>query len=76
VTGNDVNAILVRLAGMEATMVEKFNNLTSDNTRGEEIHKDHEERIRALEKVRWLVVGFALAVGGTGGALASRILGG
>jgi len=74
-TGGDVNAILIRLASLEATMVEKFNGLAKDNDDAEKIHADHEQRLRSLEKVRWLIVGFALAVGGSGGALAARLVG-
>jgi hypothetical protein len=51
VTGNEVQAILIQLAGLEATMVEKFNALAADNTRGESVHADHEARLRALETV-------------------------
>jgi hypothetical protein len=75
VTGPDVNVILVQLAELRATVLSRLDALTADNTRGDQIHADHEQRIRALEKARWLIVGFALAVGGTGGAVANRLLG-
>ena len=48
-TTSDVNAILQRLAALEATVVAKFDALGSDNKRGDEIHDDHSKRIRALE---------------------------
>lgn len=46
---DDVNQILVRLAAFEATVTAQLAAIATDNTRGEGVHQDHENRIRALE---------------------------
>ena len=72
-TTNEVQQILVRLAGLEATITGKFEQLAKDNEDGVDIHKDHETRIRALERVRWTLTGAALLVGGGLGAIAQHL---
>jgi DNA-binding ferritin-like protein len=37
---------------------------------------DHESRIRSLESAKWMLAGFAAALGGGAGAIASKIIGG
>jgi hypothetical protein len=37
---------------------------------------DHETRIRGLEHAKWLLVGFAAALGGSAGAVVSKFVGG
>lgn len=37
---------------------------------------DHETRIRALETARWKLAGFAAALGGAGGGVIFKLLGG
>lgn len=37
---------------------------------------DHETRIRSVERKVWMAAGFAAAIGGVGGGLLSRMLGG
>lgn len=80
-TESDVNAILVAFTDFKATVTTKLDGIASDNTRGEQVHNDHEARIRSLESVRWKIAGFAAALGalgGFGGGLAvafSRIAG-
>lgn len=73
---SDVNAILLRLSVMEATMTGKLDSLASENLKAEALHTDHEQRIRSLERVRWAAVGVALMLGGGSGAALSKILGG
>lgn len=48
-TESDVNAILVRLAAFEASVTAQLAGIATDNTRGEQVHRDHEARIRTLE---------------------------
>lgn len=48
-TGPEVNAILIRLATFEATVVGRLDTLAADNVRGEGVHQDHESRLRQLE---------------------------
>lgn len=48
-TGPEVNAILISVARLEATMLAKFEALASENLRGEGVHVDHEHRLRSLE---------------------------
>lgn len=66
-TESDVNAILVRLAGFEATVTTQLAAIGTDNTRGEQVHQDHENRLRALEAVRWKIAGWSAALGALGG---------
>lgn len=68
---SDIRVILVAIGRLE----EKVDGIGKDNIRGETVHQDFEKRIRSLEKVRWLIAGACLAVGGTGGALAYKVLG-
>ena len=37
---------------------------------------DHEQRIRILEKAKWLIAGFCAAGGGGVGVIATKLLGG
>lgn len=37
---------------------------------------DHESRVRSLEQAKWILAGFAAALGGGAGAVMSKILGG
>lgn len=46
---DDVNAILLRIATFEATIVTRLDSLVADNVRGEQVHRDHETRLRTLE---------------------------
>lgn len=48
-TGPDVNAILIQLTELRATIVTRLDGLAADNLRGENVHIDHEQRLRALE---------------------------
>lgn len=62
-TTNEVQQILIRLAGMEATITGRFEQLAKDNTDADDLHRDHEKRLRALESVRWRAAG-AVGLGG------------
>ena len=47
-------------------------------TKLDEVNKkvpDHESRIRGLEQKLWMIVGAAMAAGGTAGGLVSELLG-
>lgn len=69
---DDVNQILVRLASFEATVTTQLAGIVTDNTRGEQVHQDHETRLRVLEAGRSEGVGVwkVLTAGGVlGGAL-------
>lgn len=66
-TESDVNAILVQLAELRATVTTQLAGIASDNTRGEGVHQDHEARLRALEAVRWKIAGWSAALGAIGG---------
>lgn len=48
-TTNEVNAILIRLAGFESTVLTRLDAFAADNARGEGVHADHETRLRTLE---------------------------
>lgn len=68
---DEVNQILIRLAVMDA----KLDTIGTDNSRGEQVHQDHEQRIRSLERVRWAIFGFGIAIGGGSGAALTRLFG-
>ena len=68
----DIRRILEAIARLE----EKVVAIGADNVRGEQVHKDHETRIRALERVRWLIGGAFFAIGTPVGAFAYRVLSG
>lgn len=62
-SNNDaLNKILVTLGVIET----KLDQLLKS-------HDDHELRLRALEKARWIMVGAAAASGGVAGAIARLI---
>lgn len=69
---SDIRRILEALARVET----KVEAIQADNVRGEGVHKDHEGRLRALERVRWLIAGSCLSVGSGAGALAYKLLAG
>lgn len=75
-TESDVNAILVAQASMDARLSAKLDHLVEANKAADLLHQDHEKRLRALEQVRWILLGLALAAGGTGGTLLTKALGG
>lgn len=66
-TESDVNAILVAFTDFKATVTTKLDSIATDNTRGEQVHQDHEARLRALEAVRWKIAGWSAALGALGG---------
>jgi hypothetical protein len=72
VSDDQIRTILVAIAEVKA----EVRAVRSDNDRGDAIHADHETRLRALERVRWMVAGAALLVGSGLGALATQALGG
>lgn len=80
-TGNEVNAILVAFTDFKATVTAKLDAISSDNTRGDQVHQDHETRIRNLEarasesRGVWKVVTAGGVVGAVLGASAMRLLG-
>ncbi len=60
---SDITRLRVALARIEGDV----RAIREDNRRGEEEHKDFEVRLRALERVRWLVAGACTLVGAGGG---------
>ena len=69
---SDIRRILEGLAEVKA----EVRGIRSDNERGEEVHKDHETRLRALERVRWLIAGAGMVLGGGAATVAQKILAG
>lgn len=51
----------------------RIRQLEIDNTPGG--HKDHETRIRRLERAVWIVAGFAAAAGGVAGSMLGPLIG-
>jgi len=49
-------------------------DLGRERTEREHGHGDHEQRIRKLEQFKWVLVGFAGAVGGAAGGAVSQIV--
>lgn len=74
-TGSEAAAVLAELKEFRAEVRGELKALTKANEDGEKTHDDFEGRLRSLERVRWALVGIALAVGGTGGAVLTRALG-
>ena len=73
----------VILARMEVKLDHALANVTDHETRIRVLEDhvdprtaDHETRIRSLEQAKWVLAGFAAALGGGAGAVASKILGG
>lgn len=71
-TTTEVQQILVALARVEG----KVEAIQADNKRGEDVHRDHESRIRALERVRWMIGGLAFVAGGGSVGAFVKVLGG
>jgi hypothetical protein len=57
-----VTAVLVAIAKLEGRIEQAVDG-----------HGDHETRLRALERSKWLAVGFAAAAGGLAGKLAGLL---
>lgn len=47
--------------------------IRAENVAADGIHKDHETRLRALERVRWIATGAALLIGGGLGSLLEHL---
>lgn len=69
---SDIRVILAALARVET----KVEAIQADNERGEGVHQDHETRLRALERVRWLIAGACVTLGTGVGALLQKTLAG
>lgn len=67
----DMRSVMVALARIEGDV----KAIRDDNAEGKDAHKDFETRIRALERVRWLVAGAAAVLGSGVGAAVSHLLG-
>ena len=65
---SDIRVILERLAVIETKI-----DMGATNTSN--VDSDHEQRLRKLEAARWVLMGAAIALGGSSGALVSRLLG-
>jgi hypothetical protein len=65
-----------RLVRIEAKL-DAFHTIgASHEQRSDQIHADHESRIRRLERSVWLMAGAAAAIGGGAGALLAPLVGG
>jgi hypothetical protein len=64
-----------RLIRIEAKLDAWNLTATAHETRSDQIHQDHESRIRKLERSVWLMAGAAAAVGGGAGALLAPVIG-
>lgn len=69
-TDDQIRTILVALAEIRGDV----KAVRSENHKADQLHRDFEVRLRALERVRWAVAG-AFAVAGSGlGALVTSLL--
>jgi len=73
----------VILARMEVKLDHALANVTDHESRIRVLEDhvdprttDHEGRIRSLEQAKWILAGFAAALGGGAGSLMTKILGG
>ena len=73
----------VILARMEVKLDHALANVTDHESRIRVLEDhddprttDHETRIRSLEQAKWILAGFAAALGGGSGAVISKLLGG
>lgn len=67
-TSNEVQQIMDRLMNLEINLAAQLAVIVTENKDGQTVHSDHEARIRALERVRWIATGAALLIGtGVGG---------
>lgn len=69
---SDIRILLAGLAEIKA----ELRAIRADNERGEGVHRDHETRLRALERVRWLIAGACVTLGTGVGALLQKTLAG
>lgn len=66
---DDLQVVLVQLATIAGDVKSVLLQLETHDQQG----KDHERRIRQLERALWVATGLAAAGGGAIGSLASRI---
>lgn len=73
----------VILARMEVKLDHALANVTDHESRIRVLEDhvdprttDHEGRIRSLEQAKWILAGFAAALGGGSGAVISKFIGG
>lgn len=59
----------------QARLEEKVDGLKSDGVDVGDKHRDHEQRLRRLERWMFVQTGFGAAVGAAVGTLAPRLLG-
>jgi hypothetical protein len=75
-TASEAAAVLAELREFRAEIRGEVRAIRADNDRGESVHVDHENRLRSLEKVRWMIAGGCLLAGSGLGAWLSQALGG
>lgn len=68
-TSSEISVILQAIARVE----EQIKGIQRDNEKADEVHKDHETRIRAAEKFRYLLAGALALIGGGAGGLVSKL---
>lgn len=73
VTTADLYRELIGLRGDLGRALLRLERLDTVNSTAEEIHRDHEVRLRALEAFRWKLAGACLLVSGGAGVLAAFV---
>jgi hypothetical protein len=73
VTTADLYRELIGLRGDLGRALLRLERLDTVNSTAEEIHRDHEQRLRSLETFRWKLAGACLLVSGAAGVLAAFV---
>lgn len=68
---SDVNRILQRLSVIET----KVDEQAADAAEDRQVHKEHDQRIRYIERIMWISLGAALASGSGVAAVATHVFG-
>lgn len=74
VTLADLFRVMSAMQADVAKVATRLEVLDSQNRSAEDIHRDHEQRMRALEAFKWKLVGVAIATGVTSGGLGEFII--
>lgn len=69
---SETTTILTAIARLEV----KVDGLVGENTKADQLHLDHEQRIRRLERWMFILTGIAAAGGSAAGTIVSRAIGG
>ena len=71
-----ISAQLTDLRVAMARVETAIGGIVETNKGGDEVHKDHEQRLRRLERWMFLLTGAAATLGSSAGVVVSRLLGG